>query len=73
MDRATLKRHLADAERDVALGEDYIARQRAIVARLEQAGQDSAHARRLLGDLIEIHQVHVADRDRLLEELARGD
>jgi hypothetical protein len=69
MDRARLAEHLAQAERHVVLGEAHLQRQRVIVTELERAGADTGEARRLLANLEEMQTLHVADRDRLRDEL----
>jgi len=48
MDRATLAKPLEDAERQVAQGKDYIAKQEAVIAELGRDGHGTAQARGLL-------------------------
>lgn len=72
MDKATLQRYLAKAEERVVLGEEHIARQRAVLARLAGDGHDTTRAEELLRTYEESQALHVADRDRLAVELARG-
>ena len=69
MDRAQLAEHLAQAERHVSLGEAHLQRQRILVTELERTGADAGEARRLLANLEEMQSLHVADRDRLRDEL----
>jgi len=69
VDRATLSEHLAQAERQVAEGVLRIARQREVVADLERTGLDTKEARTLLAELQSLQALHVADRDRLKQEL----
>jgi hypothetical protein len=69
IDRAMWQEHLAQAERHVVQGEGHIAKQRAIVAELERDGHDARIARDLLDQLEQMQELHVADRDRLREEL----
>ena len=69
IDRAMWQQHLAQAERHVTLGETHIAKQRAIVAELERDGHDARIARDLLDQLEQMQELHVADRDRLREDL----
>jgi len=59
---AAIGRHLAEAERQVAI-------QRAHVAQLERDGLDAARAMRLLERFEEVLVMHITDRDRLLREL----
>jgi len=69
MDPALIQDHLADAERHVSEGERHVARQRDVVAELERAGHDSEAARMLLRHIEAWLELHVADRDRLRQEL----
>lgn len=69
IDREMWQEHLAQAERHVTLGETHIAKQRAIVAELERDGHDARIARDLLDQLEQMQDLHVADRDRLREDL----
>jgi ribosomal 50S subunit-associated protein YjgA (DUF615 family) len=69
MDKAVLKRHLAEAVAHAALGESTIARQRRLVAKLESDGRDSDAARDLLAKLEKAQVMHLADRDRIRKEL----
>ena len=62
----TLER-LAIAERLVAHGKKIIDRQRALIARLEIRGLDTAPARYLLARLEEAQTMHESDYQRLLE------
>jgi hypothetical protein len=62
--------HLAIVRRHVAKGEQIVARQREIIARLESAGCDASDAKRLLLQFEELQSLHVADRDRLEKALA---
>ncbi len=67
-----LKRHLELVERHVLEGERHIARQREIVARLEHGLRESTTlriARELLLEMERAQSLHVADRDRLREQL----
>jgi len=66
-----LEQHLAQAERHIALGQHHIARQRELVAQLEQDERDTTEARRLLANFEEIQEMHLVDRNRIRDELAR--
>jgi hypothetical protein len=70
MDRNMILDHLAMVRRHVAMGEQILARQHAIIARLERAGCDASGAKRLLIQFEEMQSLHVADRDRLEKALA---
>jgi hypothetical protein len=71
VDKATLLTHLAMAERHVAQGERHVARQREIVAELERDGHPVADSKNLLRLFVELQTMHIADRDRLVAELAK--
>jgi len=69
MDQAIMQRHLARAERHVTEGEAHLARQRALIRKLERDGHGSRAARRFLRSLEETQALHEADRDRVRAEL----
>ena len=71
-DRATIQRHLAQAEAHVAQGEIHLARQKAIISELDRDGHaDAAEtARELLVTFETSQKALVEDRDRLRAELA---
>ena len=69
MDRALAKQHLAEAERDVALGQTHIERQFQIIAELERDGHDATRARELLATFMAVQVEHKTHRDQLLREL----
>ncbi len=73
-DRTLQQDHLALAERHVAEGENTVAHQQRIVAELERDGHTAAaeKARELLAKFEEALALHVAHRERLLNELRRG-
>ena len=62
--------HLAQAERHVAMGERHVAEQRARVEALGRDGHDTTESLLLLGQFLELQELHVSDRDRLKRELA---
>ena len=70
MDGEMLRRRLAQAEGRVAQGYRHLARQREIVRELQHAGHDAQQARLWLTQFEELHAIYVADRNRLLRELA---
>jgi hypothetical protein len=70
-DRDTLKQRLARAEGYVAMSKRHIAGQRAFAARLLRDGDDSSQALALLLRFEELEQLHIADCNRLREELGR--
>jgi len=69
MDRKMLVRHLAQAERHVAAGEHHLERQRRVVAKRLREGFDDREAMNLLMEFERLQAMHVADRDRLRQEL----
>jgi hypothetical protein len=66
-----LEATLAATERELAEAERQVANQREHVAELEREGHDIAHPTELLEQLEEVLAMHIADRDRLRDELAR--
>jgi hypothetical protein len=70
MDRNMILDHLAIVRRHVAGGEQIVARQREIIARLERAGCDTSDATRLLLQFEEVQSLHVAHRERLEKKLS---
>ena len=73
VDRSELLAHLAQAEAHVATGEQLLARQRDLIARLERSGHDTTTAREVLAELERSQEIHQADRDRFLAELYSSD
>jgi hypothetical protein len=69
MDREMILEHLEQAERHVRQGAVHIENQRTLVADLERQGQDTARSRSLLRQFEQMQELHVADRDRLRQEL----
>ena len=72
MDSVMFRRHMELVERHVLEGERRIARQRKIVARLEHGPTESITlriARELLQEMECGQRLHVADRNRLREQL----
>ncbi len=70
MNRSALLERLAQACRDIAMGEQTIVRLREIIARLERGGHNSSTAKELLARFEELQKSPIADRDRLEKELA---
>ena len=73
MDRATAQRHLANAERHIAEGRASVLRQQVIIGRLESAGsrrsETASIARAFLHQMERRLEMHIADRDRLQDQL----
>jgi len=70
MDRATLGRRLQEAEGLAQRVEENITFQRQMIATLDRGGHDVKTAKMFLRWLEARHAKHVADRNRLFEELA---
>jgi hypothetical protein len=68
-DRAMLEQDLSMAERHMIQGTEHVARQRELVARLENDGQDLFQAKQLLARFEELLHLHIVDRDRILGQL----
>jgi hypothetical protein len=73
VDRALIESHLAQAERNISEGERHLARQRELVARLEQDGHDATQARKSFALFEELQALHIAHRDWLRNELAQAE
>ena len=63
-----LDRHLTQAERHIAEGEDHVTRQRQIVLELANDGGDLRTAQALLAQLEMMPAQHIADRERIRAE-----
>jgi len=76
LDRATLQKQLATAERHVVLGEQHLLRQEEIIARLESVGcgqsETARIARALLRQMERQLDGHMAEYDWLLEQLLQN-
>ena len=70
MDRALIISYLQAAEEQVANGDRQIARHCDLISTLERAGHDTTSAIALLRELKQMQVQHVAERDRLRDELA---
>jgi hypothetical protein len=70
MARANPKHLLEDTELRVRRGQRNADRQREAVSALECADHDAAIAKRLLILFEKANEIHVADRDRIIKELA---
>jgi hypothetical protein len=73
MNRQTIVDQLTEAERHVNEAMMHVAEQRGLVARLERNGYDTTNSREVLTVFEECLARHIADRDRLITELARPD
>jgi hypothetical protein len=73
MDKALMRRHLAQAERHVAEGEAHLARQRELIRKLERDGHGTRAARLFLRSLEETQALHLADRERIRRECRRAE
>jgi hypothetical protein len=68
-DRTLILDHVAQARRHVDEAERHIAHQREIVDQKERDGHVTATSKQLLDQFEELYRMHVADRDRLEQEL----
>ena len=66
-----LERYLRKALQHVAVGQRLVDRQRALLATLEEHGHATHNARKLLHQFEDVQAMHVADCDRLVDELAQ--
>ena len=62
--------HLEQAERHVEQGRQNLRKQCEIIERLERDGHDCSRATKLLHLLEQTQIMHLADRDRIREQLA---
>ena len=69
MDRTLLEEHLDLARRHIALGQKHLMRQKEIIDELERDGHDVNEAKYLLDLFKDVQALHIAHRDRLLEEI----
>jgi hypothetical protein len=73
MDPAALQRHLANAERHIIQGRASVLRQQEVIERLESAGggrsETASIARAFLNEMERRLEIHLADRDRLRDQL----
>lgn len=69
VEKAIIREHLSQAERHVALGAQHIREQKERIVEFERSGHDTAAARDLLRIFEEMQVLHIADRDRLQQEL----
>jgi hypothetical protein len=72
VDRSLVASHLAQAEVHLAQGALHVARQREIVAGLARNGLDTSLANQLLSTFESTQATHLADVDRLKQELAKS-
>jgi hypothetical protein len=70
MEKATVLRLLALVQKHIAQGHDHIKQQHEIIARLDINGSETSDAWDLLRLFERTMTIHVADRDRLLKQLA---
>jgi hypothetical protein len=61
---------LAQAEEFLRSGEERIAAQRQLIEEMEKAGRDTELAVTVLSLLEHSHEIHIADKERLMRELA---
>ena len=64
-----VRQHLDEAERHVERGRQLLRKQCEIIDQMERDGHDSSGAKELLHSLEHAQMMHIADRDRIREEL----
>ena len=67
--REMLQRHLQQADTHVAMGAEHIRQQRERLSQLERHGHDTFRTRALLAQFEDLQDMHIAHRDRLLQQL----
>ena len=73
MNREQVEEHLTQADRHVAAGTRRVLEQRELVAHLEREGLPTESATKLLQTFERTLDEMVADRERIRQELAKGD
>ncbi len=73
INRPTLERYLAEAEKHVLRGECHIQAHRRHIAVLEQHGRDCTQARKVLTTSEELLVMYVARRDQLREDVSMAE
>jgi hypothetical protein len=68
---AQLQQKFADANFHVAHGNEHIARQRSLIAKLEQNGHNSIAAHEVLDVFLGVQILHKRHRDNILGDLKR--
>lgn len=69
MNRSDLLQQLKQVERHLGEGEAHLARQEALIAKLDKHQHDTRGALAVLTTLRETQALHLQDRDRILREL----
>ena len=64
--------YLQRARNHVTQSEQHVRRQRELIADMERDGHDTELARELLAKFEKMLMLHLANRDRLIEELSEG-
>ena len=67
--RKRIRQHLEEAERHVQRGKELLRKQCELIDQLKRDGHDASGARDLLHTLEHIQIIHIADRDRMREQL----
>ena len=70
--RDRMRQHLEEAERHVEQGRQHLRKQCEVIDRLQRDGHDPSSARKLLHALEQTQIMHIADRDRIREQLTRA-
>jgi hypothetical protein len=70
---AMANRHLAMANRHIAAGNRVVTRQRQLITELEADGHDTREALGLLARFEDLLALHLSDRDRLIDEIRSAE
>ena len=70
MDRAILLRHLAQTERHISEGAEYLARQQDLIDEMIRHKHDTRGAETVLATMRETQSLHIEHWARILDELA---
>lgn len=70
MDREKLRQYLNQTENHIATTNQLVTDQRALIARFEELGYDTAPSKTILAHLEQLRELHIADRDRLSRMLS---
>ena len=73
MDRKTLEQDLKRAEEHVRLGESHLRSQKRVIADLKTDRHDTRMAHKLYRTFAALQETHVANRDRLMQELNQAE
>jgi hypothetical protein len=73
MNRAILLEHLTLAKEHIEIGSRAIGKQQEIIAKLQAHGHNTFVARKMLKSFEDTQAMHLAERDRIQDELGRQE